>query len=329
MTPTSDPSQYGNEPGISTQHYLVTMINRILTCLDNNNKKEVNAVIVQLIDWNQAFDRQCPKLGVNSFIKNGVRKSLIPVLINYFQDRKMTVKWNGKYSSIRSLPGGGPQGCYLGQLEYSSQSNDSAQFVPPEDRYKFVDDLSLLEIINLLTIGLSSYNFKNHVASDIAIGDKYLPAVNSRSQNFLDSIQEWTDEKKMRLNQKKSKAIIFNFTNNYQFSTRLYMQGELLEIVQSTKLLGTVISSDLTWWENTNYLTRKGYQRLELIRRLYQFKVPTIDLVAIYTLYVRSLLEFNCCVWHFNITQEESSDVEQACTKGSLPNNLERKLLIL
>ena len=259
MTPTSDPSQYGNEPGISTQHYLVKMINRILTCLDNNNKKEVNAVIVQLIDWNQAFDRQCPKLGVNSFIKNGVRKSLIPVLINYFQDRKMTVKWNGKYSSIRSLPGGGPQGCYLGQLEYSSQYNDSAQFVPPEDRYKFVDDLSLLEIINLLTIGLSSYNFKNHVASDIAIGDKYLPAVNSRSQNFLDSIQEWTDEKKMRLNQKKSKAIIFNFTNNYQFSTRLYMQGELLEIVQSTKLLGTVISSDLTWWENT----RKAYQRME------------------------------------------------------------------
>ena len=223
----------------------------------------------------------------------------------------MTVKWNGKYSSIRSLPGGGPQGCYLGQLEYSSQSNASAQFVPPEDRYKFVDDLSLLEIINLLTIGLSSYNFKNHVASDIAIGDKYLPAVNSRSQNFLDSIQEWTDEKKMRLNQKKSKAIIFNFTNNYQFSTRLYMQGELLEIVESTKLLGTVVSSDLTWWENTNYLTRKGYQRLELIRRLYQFKVPTIDLVAIYTLYVRSLLEFNGCVWHFNITTEESSDIER------------------
>ena len=149
------------------------------------------------------------------------------------------------------------------------------------------------------------------MASDIAIGDKYLPAVNSRSQNFLDSIQEWTDEKKMRLNQKKSKAIIFNFTNNYQFSTRLYMQGELLEIVQSTKLLGTVVSSDLTWWENTNYLTRKGYQRLELIRRLYQFKVPTIDLVAIYNLYVRSMLEFNCCVWHFNITQEESSDIQR------------------
>ena len=187
------------------------------------------------------------------------RKSLIPVLINYFQDRKMIVKWHGKYSFVRSLPWGGPQGCYLGQLEYSSQSNDSAQFVPPEDRYKFVDDLSLLEIINLLTIGLSSYNFKNHVASDIAIGESYLPPENSNSQIFLDKIQEWTDTNKMRLNQKKSKVIIFNYTNNYQFSTRLYLQNELLEIVQSTKLLGTIVSSDLTWWENTHYLARKGY----------------------------------------------------------------------
>ena len=37
MTPTSDPSQYGNEKGIGTQHYLIKMIDRILTCLDTNN----------------------------------------------------------------------------------------------------------------------------------------------------------------------------------------------------------------------------------------------------------------------------------------------------
>ena len=174
-----------------------------------------------------------------------------------------------------------------------------------------MDDLSLLEIINLLTIGLSSYNFKNHVASDIAIGDSYLPPENSNSQIFLDKIQEWTDTNKMRLNQKKSKVIIFNYTNNYQFSTRLYLQNELLEIVQSTKLLGTIVSSDLTWWENTHYLARKGYQRLELIRRLYTFNVPIPDLVTIYILYVRSLLEFNCCVWHFNLTQEDEGEIER------------------
>ena len=40
MTPTSDPSQYGNEKGISTQHYLIKMIDKVLKCLDENNSRE-------------------------------------------------------------------------------------------------------------------------------------------------------------------------------------------------------------------------------------------------------------------------------------------------
>ena len=155
MVPKSDPSQYGNEKGISTQHYLIKMVDRILTSLDTNNVNEAYAVVTHLIDWSQAFDRQCPTLGIKSFIKNGVRKSLIPVLINYFQDRKMTVKWHGNFSPVHDMPGGGPQGCSLGGLEYSSQSNDAGMCVTKEDRYKFVDDMSLLEIINLITCGLA------------------------------------------------------------------------------------------------------------------------------------------------------------------------------
>lgn len=311
MTPTSDPSQYGNEKGMSTQHYLVNMINRILTCLDTNNSKEAYAVLSHLVDWNQAFDRQCPKLGINAFIKNGVRKSVIPVLINYFQDRKMTVKWRGTFSSVRNLPGGGPQGCHIGGLEYGAQTNDSGQCVSDEDRYRFVDDMSLLEVINLIACGLTSYNFRNHVASDIGIEQKYLPAENILSQDYLNSVQKWTSERKMKLNKEKTKVIIFNFTKNYQFSTRLYLEGTMLEIVRETKLLGCLISSDLTWWKNTNNITKKGYQRLEIIRKLYDFKVSLKDLAHIYSLYIRSILEFNCCVWHFSITKAESEDIER------------------
>ena len=171
--------------------------------------------------------------------------------------------------------------------------------------------MSLLEKVQKVSCGISSYNFKNHIASDIAIGDSYLPAENVKSQGYLDSIQNRTDEKKMKLNQEKTKIIIFNYTRDYQFSLRLYIQGSLLEIVEETKLLGSVISTDLTWWRNTNYLTKKGYQRLEILRKLYEFNVPIDDLVHIYTLYTRSILEFNCCVWNFSITQEESSDIER------------------
>ena len=134
---------------MSVQHYLIKILNKILAILDKpQTRNESMAVILNLVDCRQAFDRQCPKLGVESFIENWIRKSLIPVLVNYFQERVMQVKWHGIVSEFRSLPGGGPQGCFMGILEYLSMSNDCCDFADPSERYKWVDDLSLLEIVN-------------------------------------------------------------------------------------------------------------------------------------------------------------------------------------
>ena len=121
-----DPSQYGNQTVISIQHYLIKLIDRILLSTDKNSKKEAIAVLATLVDWKEAFSRQCPKLGVESFIQNGVRPALIPLLINFFQGRKMKVKWHGVLSEDRELRGGGPQGSTFGIWEYLSQSNSSA-----------------------------------------------------------------------------------------------------------------------------------------------------------------------------------------------------------
>ena len=63
----------------------------------------------------------------------------------------------------------------------------------------------------------------------------------------MNSISNWTTENKMKINQSKTKTMIFNFTNNYQFNTRLKINNEILETVEETKLLGTIITSDLTW----------------------------------------------------------------------------------
>ena len=109
MSPNQDLSQYGNQKGLSTQHYLVKMIHQILTATDKNSKDEAMAVIVQMVDWDSAFDRQCHRRGILSFLNNGVRKTLIPILISYFQDRQMSVKWNGVLSRPQPLPGGGAQ----------------------------------------------------------------------------------------------------------------------------------------------------------------------------------------------------------------------------
>ena len=311
MKPSMDPSQFGNTKGLSIQHYLVKMVDKILTILDSNREDEKSAVLAMMVDWSKAFDRQDPKLGIQSFMKNGVRPSMIPVLISFFQNRKMIVKWHGAVSTQRDLPGGGPQGSTFGLLEYKSNSNDNAEHIPEDMRFKFVDDLSALEKLNLIVLGLSSYNFRNHVASDIGINDKFLPPQNIKSQENLDQIAEWTTRNKMKLNKKKTEVMIFNFTNDYQFKTRLYIEDSLLEIVSQTKLLGTIISSDLKWHSNTDMLVKKGYQRMIILHKLYSFCMPDSELVNIYILYLRSILEQSCQLWHYAITEEESSELER------------------
>ena len=123
------------------------IIDKILQSVDKNSKSESVAVLATLVDWKQAFPRQCPKLGIESFIENGVRPSLIPMLINYFQGRQMKVKWGSELSSVRDLNGGGPQGSTFGIWEYLSQSNDNANCLDESDRFKFVDFFTFLEVI--------------------------------------------------------------------------------------------------------------------------------------------------------------------------------------
>lgn len=187
-----------------------------------------------------------------------------------------------------------------------------------------MDDLTILEIVNLLSIGISCYNVKAQVPSDIIQSNQFIPPTNLKSQDYLNQISEWTKNQKMVINERKSKNMIFNFTRNYQFSTRLELDGQILETVQEAKLLGTIVTSDLKWDENTNFIVRKANQRMELLRKISSFGASLDDLKNIYILYIRSLLEQSCTVWHSGLTAENSEDLERV-QKSSLKIILKEK----
>lgn len=287
------------------------MLNQILTILDTNNEKQKYAVVAQFIDWSKAFDRQDPTIGVQNFIKHGVRSTLIPTLKSFFQNRTMSVKWHGLTSQSRDLPGGVPQGSTFGNIEFDVSSDKNAEHIDADMRYKFVDDLTTLEKLNLLAVGLASYNFKAHVASDIGTEQHYLPPKNFNGQKSLDTIENWTEENKSKLNVDKSKIMVFNFTSNHQFSSRLYLGGKLLETITETKILGTIVTSDLKWHSNSEMLTKKAYQRMRMLQKLKSFGVNDEDLRTIFILYIRSILELNCQVWHFSLSVEEELNFER------------------
>ena len=61
---------------------------------------------------------------------------------------------------------------------FLAQSNENTNSVPADSRFKFVDDLSTLEKIALLTIGITSYNIKQHVPNDVKKNNLYIPPEN-------------------------------------------------------------------------------------------------------------------------------------------------------
>ena len=79
------------------------------------------------------------------------------------------------------------------------------------DRFKFVDDLSFLEIIYLLSVGIATYNI--HVPSNIPTHNQVIVPQNLKTQGQLNQINEWTEKQKMKLNVKKTKSMIFNYSN--------------------------------------------------------------------------------------------------------------------
>ena len=121
----------------------------------------------------------------------------------------------------------------------------------------------------------------------------------------------WTTKKQMKINQDKSKTMLFNFTTKYQFNTRLKINNEILETVKETRLLGTVITNDLKWDSNTNDIVKRAYKRMEILRKLKKFQAPHNDLKHIYIVYVRSLLEQSSNVWHSSLTIQNETDLER------------------
>ena len=47
-----------------------------------------------------------------------------------------------------------------------------------------------------------------------------------------------------------------------------------------------------------------------IIQKLYEFNLPVAEMISIYILFIRSMVEYACAVWQSFITEEEITDIE-------------------
>ena len=116
----------------------------------------------------------------------------------------------------------------------------------------FVDDLTLLEKISLSTlvkdtpiIGPQPYHGRFNLIH---------PKTESVLQHQLDDLVVYTKENHMVLNSKKTKCMPFNNSKTRDFIPKLSIEeGSNLEVIYNLKLVGLVLTSDLSWKEHVIY----------------------------------------------------------------------------
>ena len=130
-----------------------------------------------------------------------------------------------------------------------------------------------------------------------------------KTQDYLNSIAEWTSQNLMELNEKKSNYMVFSRSDT-EIATRLTLNSKTIERIEEVKLLGVWLTTWLDWDKNTREVCKKAYARMTMLTKLRYVGISTADLLDIYILYIRSILEYCSTVWHSTLTVEQSKNIE-------------------
>ena len=122
-------------------------------------------------------------------------------------------------------------------------------------------------------------------------------------QEQLDKLKRYAIKNKMKINENKTKVMIFNQATSVDVLPRVKINPDkTLEVVEEMKLLGIMIRSDMKWTSNTKNLIIKCYRRMWMLRNFKVNGANTDQLLATYFLQIRSIAEMECPLWNGGIT---------------------------
>ena len=178
---------------------------------------------------------------------------------------------------------------------------------------KFIDDLSIAESLNLKKQLIPNPDVNQPRPLDYHNRTEHsLPQCKSKVQGLLNTVAEYTTSHKMKVNSEKSKVMLFNSSKKYDFMPQLSIESGInLELVESCKLLGVIIQSNLKWNENTDFICKRAFDRMWMIRRLKVLGANTDELTDVYNKQVRSILEQAVAVWSPSLTLAQAAQIER------------------
>ena len=98
----------------------------------------------------------------------------------------------------------------------------------------------------------------------------------------------------------------FDFLPDLEFSN-----SHKLELVEEYKLLGVVISSNMSWQAHVDSICSKAYKRMWLLRRLKKLGAVCGDLLTVYSNHIRCLVEFGVAAWNSGLNKAQVKQLER------------------
>lgn len=276
-----DMKQFGNMKSTSTTHCLVSLLDFIHQNLD----KRKTSLALTFIDFRKAFDLVDHTTVIKKAINLDLPDHLISWLCDFLSGRRQVTRYQDTTSSHRHLTCGVPQGTKMGPLCFLILINDALMDTP--HRWKYVDDC---------TVGITI----NNDTPD------YRPL-----QNILDSLQIWTMDNNVIINEKKTVVMHVNTSTAPVPPPAVTIGSHSLQVVESTKLLGVTIDNRLDWKLHTTNIIQASTHRLHMLKTMKSLGALQQQLRDIYTTYILPKLCYASPAWSSALNNTQQCKLER------------------
>ena len=243
-------SQSAYRKHFSTETSLLKLSNDILHNLD---KKRCTLLVT--LDISAAFDTVEHQRLLQRYSEYfGLSETVLQWMESYLSGRFQTVQIGSQLSEVHAVNCGFPQGATLAGLKYNMFTTPLHDLsdLHEVDHEAYADDSNLYV----------SFDIKNSDETDHAV---------SKLQGCLSDIECWLLKNRLKLNRKKSKAILFHppkLSSSLINRVSIKLQGHQLVLQKQITSLGVVLDCNMKMDKQINNVTKSSYFHLRRITKV-------------------------------------------------------------
>ena len=250
-----------------------------------NQKKRTYACF---IDFKKCFDSVDRNILFIKLQKLGIPPSLCKIIDFIYRNMKFYINSDTQRSEHFTTSIGLPQGCCLSPTMFSLFAHDIGDCFSHQGL-----DLNGTKIKYL------------QYADDLVIlcDNQY------ELQSQIDNLAKYCSENSLKLNEKKTKILVFH--KGRMPNCSFYLGNEELEIVSEFKYLGFIFTCQLSFSKHVHYLNLKAKARIGLMFSRLPLKQLSLDKVMLlFKIYVEPIYLYGVAIWMSRYAKNYSDEID-------------------